>query len=326
MEVGKLLTSTLDLHKILKVIMQKVSHYIDAENWSLLLRDESSGDLVFEIVVGESAQALKGYRLPPGEGIAHRSVETGEPLFVMNVKDTPHFSESADRRTGFRTESLVCIPLRILGKVLGVIEIVNIRDMDRFQSDDLPFMRILADYAAIAIQNSKHFERIRNMSITDEYTGLYNARYLHETVEKLIEETQGEGSGFAIVFVDIDNFKKVVDRYGHLLGTQVLREIGQTMLSCLSEKDILIKYGGDEYVIIYPGLDKEAAIERTRTILEAMRGSVYLKSEQQPVTLTASFGIAAYPEDASSKKDIFILADNFMYDVKHSSKNDIGYR
>jgi diguanylate cyclase (GGDEF)-like protein len=324
LEVGKLFTSTLSLQEILELIMTKVSQLIEAQNWSLLLKDETSGELTFEIAVGIKREVIKGIRLAPGEGIAGHVAETGKPMFVSNVQDEPRFSRKIDSLTGFTTKSISCIPIQIHGKILGLIEIVNVEDMDGFKLKYLPILTILADYAAIAIENSQLFSRIQRMSITDEYTGLYNARYLHQVLEDLIQKPRGQEPTFAIVFVDIDNFKHVVDTQGHLLGTQALREIGQTFSSCLSEQDILVKYGGDEYVIILPDKNRQQATKLTEKILQTLRASCYLASESDSVKVTASFGIAMYPEDAQMKEDLVSLADKTMFTVKRSTKDGIG--
>lgn len=324
LEVGKLFTSTLSLQEILELIMTKVSQLIEAQNWSLLLKDQTSGELTFEIAVGIKREVIKGIRLAPGEGIAGHVAETGKPMFVSNVQDEPRFSRKIDSLTGFTTKSISCIPIQIHGKILGVIEIINVEDMDGFKLKYLPILTILADYAAIAIENSQLFSRIQRMSITDEYTGLYNARYLHQVLEDLIQKPRGQEPTFAIIFVDIDNFKHVVDTRGHLLGTQALREIGQTFSSCLSEQDILVKYGGDEYVIILPDKNRQQATKLTEKILQTLRASCYLASESDSVKVTASFGIAMYPEDAQMKEDLVSLADKTMFTVKRSTKDGIG--
>lgn len=323
-EIGKLFTSTLDLEKILELIMTKVSRLIEAQNWSLLLKNEKTGELTFGIVVGIKKGLIKGVRLEPGEGISGHVAETGVPLFLSNVENDPRFSQKADKLTGFITKSIICIPLKIRNKILGVIEIVNIKNMDVFETNYLPILTILADYSAIAIENSLLFKKIQQMNITDEYTGLYNARYLHQILEDYIENPSQRKALFAVVFVDIDNFKEVVDSHGHLLGTKVLKELGQTITSCLSEKDILIKYGGDEYIIILQDRNKDEAKSLTEKILSNIRATTYLQSESQPVNVTASFGIAIYPTDARTIKDLLILADKTMYRVKNTTKNAVA--
>lgn len=326
LEVGKLLTSTLDLEEILRLIVVKMSELIPAGPWSLLLKDPETGDLTFKIIVGVEEARVAGLRIGRGEGIAGHVAESGEGLFIEDVHRDPRFCRKVDDLTGFTTRSIVCVPLRTHGRVLGVIEVVNVRDVSRFRSEYLPGLTILADYAAIAIENSRFVARIRQMSITDEYTGLYNARHLHETLEDLLLGSGDPAETVAVVFVDIDEFKSVVDTYGHLLGSQVLKEVGETMASCLRPGDLLFKYGGDEFVIVLPGCGKQEALEAVRRILDRIRETSYLREEARPVKLTASFGVAVYPEDARHKKDLLLLADQAMYSVKTSTKNGVGVR
>lgn len=323
-EIGKLLTSTLNLQEILELIMRKGSELIEARNWSLLLKDQTTGELTFDVVVGIDKEAVEGVRMPPGVGIAGQVAQTGEALFIPDVRADPRFNKGIDLKTGFTTESIMCVPLNSHGKTLGVIEVINVADMTVFQAEELPILRILADYAAVAIHNSLQVARIQRMSITDEYTGLYNARYLHDLVDRLVEEASKRRSRFAVAFVDVDDFKDVVDRHGHLAGSQILREIGETMASCLSDDDILIKYGGDEYVIVMPGKSKMEARRTAEQILAEISKATYLRSEAQLVTVTASFGVAGFPDDATTKKDLLIAADNSMYRIKKSTKNGVG--
>ncbi len=322
-EVGKLLTSTLNLKEILELIMLKVSQLIRAQHWSLLLKHEESGELTFEIVVGIDKALFNGLCLLPSEGVASHVAETGGAVFIPDVNDSPLFNKRVDLQTGFITRSIICLPLIIRGKSLGVIEIVNVEDMKIFELEDFPILTILADYAAIAIENSRYIDKIKKMSITDEYTGLYNARYLHQVLDDFFIKPD-QKTPLAVVFVDIDNFKSIVDIYGHLLGTRLLKEIGETITNNLSEQDILIKYGGDEYVIILPGRSKTQAAKHCKNILRAIKESTYLKSEAEPAKITASFGVAAYPEDAAAKKELLISADNALSKIKNSTKNSVG--
>lgn len=324
LEVGKLLTSTLNLQEVLELIIVKISQLIEAQNWSLLLKDEKTGKLTFEIVIGVEKELIKGIQMDPGEGIAGYVAETGEPMVLPDVQNEPRFDRKVDELTGFTSKSIICIPLQTHGRILGVFEIVNVKNISYFESRYLPILTILADYAAIAIENSQYYDRIYQMSRTDEYTGLHNARYLHQILDKMILEASHSDRTFAVVFVDIDNFKSVVDTAGHLLGSQILKEIGQTISSCLFEQDILIKYGGDEYIIIFPDRGRQEVTALTEKILQTIRQTTYLASETHPVNITASFGIAMYPEDARTKKELLMLADDIMYTIKRTTKNSVG--
>ena len=323
-EVGKLLTSTLNLKEILQLIVLKVSQLIEADNWSLLLKDDETGQLTFEIVVGVDKHLMENIRLSPGEGIAGQVLQAGEPKILQNVEQDKNFFKKVDELTGFQTRSLICVPLKNQGQVLGVMEIINVKDITSFQERYMPTLMVLADFAAIAIQNSHYCQRIYQSSITDEYTGMYNARFLYQYLEDLTAGDPNHERRFAIIFVDIDNFKEIVDGYGHLMGSQVLREVGQTMSECIEENDVAIKYGGDEFVLIFLDVDLRLAIAKVEKILEKIRHTPYLSKEAVPVNLTASFGIAMYPDDAVTPKELLIKSDQIMYSVKKSTKNGYG--
>lgn len=324
LEVGKLLTSTVSLDRILELIMHRVSQLTEADNWSLLLIDQDTGELTFEVVVGLNEEKFRGLRLAPGKGVVGHVARTGEQVFITRALQDPRFDAQVDELTGFSTESIACIPLQIYGETLGVMEILNLKDMETFRAQELPVLSVLADYAAIAIANSRCFTRIERLTVTDEYTGLYNARYLHHVLDEFIRQAQQKGTSIAVVFADIDNFKKVVDTYGHLSGSRMLKEIGETIAGCLAERDVLVKYGGDEYVILLPDVTRQEAVERIKRVHRKIRESLYLTSEPTPVRTTVSLGIAMYPEDASTKKDLLIKADNAMYRIKRADKDGIG--
>ena len=159
---------------------------------------------------------------------------------------------------------------------------------------------------------------------TDPLTAIPNRRAFYDLAEMELNKARRYQSPLSVLYVDIDNFKSIVDKYGHLLGTRVLKEIGETISSNLSKEDILIKYGGDEYIIILPDRSKPQAVILSENILSAIRETTYLESEAEPARVTASIGIATYPEDAETKKELLILADNALFKVKSSRKNRVG--
>jgi diguanylate cyclase (GGDEF)-like protein len=324
LQIGKLLTSTLDLNEILSLIMNKISLIAKADNWSLLLLDEKQQELHFEVAVGIDKKLVEDIHIPLGKGIAGEVAKTGKPIYIDDAEDDPRIFREVDNRTGFVTRSIICFPLQTHGRILGVIEMVNLADPVAFIEKKLPLLAILADYAAIAIENSQYTAKIQSLSITDEYTGLYNARYMHQILPELLKDSQKKAKPLSLAFVDIDNFKSVVDLHGHLAGSQVLKEIGQVINRSLGKEDLLTKYGGDEFVIVMPGRDKKQARKLAETILKNIRDLHYLKEEKNPVQITASFGLATYPGDANSVKDLLLRADAAMYDIKRSTKNAVG--
>lgn len=167
-------------------------------------------------------------------------------------------------------------------------------------------------------------EKYRDLSIHDGLTGFYNTRYLYDAMETLIAESHGEDKKFSLVFMDIDNFKRVVDTHGHLNGSQALVEVAHTIDQCLEPPAYGVAYGGDEFVVVLPGLDHNQALEKARQIRSSMLETIYLPTVNDGVKLQASFGVATYPDDAADIKSILAKADQAMFRIKTEGKNAVG--
>jgi diguanylate cyclase (GGDEF)-like protein len=317
-EIGKAVTSTLNMEEILVTILKRLSELIKAKNWTLYLLDQQTGELRFEVVVGLDTGRLADVRIKLGEGIAGQAALTGEPIMVPEgVHGDPRFSRRVDELTGFTTRSLICLPLTIQQSVIGVLEVVNPEDPALFDESLMPVLSILADYVAIAIANARNYQEIEALSVTDDVTGFGNTRFLHQYLDGLLNR----GQAVSLVFLDLDNFKRVVDSHGHLLGSKMLKEVAVVIASCLGKDDRLVRYGGDEYVVILPGQDKKAAVAKTGEMQQALAGAVFLRSDGLQVKISASFGIASYPQDAGSQRELLQVADGCMYRSKLLGKN-----
>jgi diguanylate cyclase (GGDEF)-like protein len=167
-------------------------------------------------------------------------------------------------------------------------------------------------------------EEYRQMSIHDSLTGLYNTRYLYGAMEALMDQCRRDESVFSLIFMDIDNFKHVVDTHGHLNGSQALAEVARTLMTCIAEPAYGVAYGGDEFVVVLPGFDHEQALAKAQEIRSDMLATRYLPNVNDGVRLKASFGVATYPEDASDIKAILAKADNAMFRVKTEGKDAVG--
>ena len=323
-EVGKTLASTLDLQKILQTIMEKISDFLHPDTWSLLMLDEKTQELYFEIAIGGGANTLKDVRLKVGEGIAGWVVEHGEPVLVEDVKNDPRFSSKFDELTQINTQSVVCVPIKSRDRVLGVIELVNCLGKKSFKKEDIPILRNLADYAAIALENARYVQRIQELTITDDCTALYNARHLHFVLDAEIYRSTRYNYEFSVIFIDLDHFKQVNDTYGHLIGSKLLWMIGEIIKGHLRLIDYAFRYGGDEFVILLPQTPKENALMVVRRIKDLLNSKLFFTEENLNIKVTASFGLAAFPGDARTRKDILRMADEAMYVVKNSTRNSIA--
>src|SRR5882757_1871049 len=185
-DVARELTSSLELEEILSTIMNKMAQFFGPERWSLLMVDEVTGELYYAIAVGENAESLKGLRVPLGEGVAGWVASTGNPLIVPDVSLDPHWSAFAKKHPDLKIQSIACVPVRSGVKTLGVIQLLNSK-LDLLSEYSISFLRILCDYAAIAIQNARSVTLIHQLTITDDCTGLFNARHLYTMLDEQVE-------------------------------------------------------------------------------------------------------------------------------------------
>ena len=323
-EIGKALTSTLSRQDVLNVVMEKVSLLLHSKIWSLLLADEKSGEMTFEIAVSPAAEKLKGLRLKKGEGIAGWVAEHGEPLVIPDAKKDDRFSDQIDKATSYETRSVICVPLKSKNRTLGVIELINTDTKESFSESDLPILTTIADYVAIAIENALYFETINELIITDDLTSLYNSRHFSELIDYEIERAKRYNNKLSLVFFDIDYFKKVNDTHGHLVGSRILSEIGALVKKSTRRSNLAARYGGDEFVILLPSTDKAGAIKMANDLLDIIRNNKFKADDDTPINLTASFGVATYPTDADDKPELVRLADMAMYSVKESGRNGVA--
>ena len=270
------------------------------------------------------AHSLKSVRLKIGEGIAGWVAQHGEPLVVPDVTKDERFTSRIDEMTRWKTRSILCVPLASKDKVLGVIQLINV-DMSSFGSDQFMLLQALADYAAIAIDNARAVEKIQELTITDDCTGLYNARHLYNTIELgSLPLASASATSSASYSSTSTTSNSVNDKHGHLVGSRLLFEIGTTIKSRLRLIDYAFRYGGDEFVALLPQTSKQSALVVARRMGEILRTTHFHLGEGLDFNVRACVGVASFPDDASNAHDLIRQADEMMYTVKNTTRDGIA--
>ncbi len=322
-EFSKALASAYDMETLLSAVLERIKLLLPARNWSLLLLDPPTRELCFAVTVGVDLASVKSIRLRLGEGVAGVVAQTGQPIFIPDVDQDPRFSARVDSATGFGTRSIIAFPLVVRGEVIGVFEVINVEDEKFFREKYLPHLAILADYVAIAVDNVRNLQKLQALTFIDDVTGFYNTRYLIFSLDHLIPQIREQGGEFSVVFLDLDNFKAVVDGYGHLRGSKVLGAVARVIHSVLGHDDSLVRYGGDEFIILRPHCGKAQALELTRRLREKLNQTSFLTDEGLDIRVTASYGIATLPEDARDREELLLIADRAMFSSKGRGKDRI---
>lgn len=323
MEIARALASPSEIEEILQQIMYQVSRLLNPRAWSLLLRDEVTGELEFTVVISDVAEKLKGVRLPPGHGVAGWVAENGESLIIPDVRCDERFASEFDRKLSFTTRSIACVPVKSHDTVFGVIELINSIDCGIFDESDEQILTTIADFAGIAISNAKAVEKIKQLVITDDLTGLYNSRYFFEQIEYEVERSKRYLTPLSLVFFDLDHFKAVNDTYGHLTGSRLLSEVGAVVYENIRKTDKAARYGGDEFVIILPQTDKSGASKFALKLHSELRKRDFYSNNGNRLAVSGSFGVASFPEDAQSSSELISMADEAMYLVKESGRDGV---
>jgi two-component system cell cycle response regulator len=176
----------------------------------------------------------------------------------------------------------------------------------------------------LSLDLKKEHDRVLKLSVTDDVSGFKNTRYLHRYLDRVLGSPTARVEDLSLVFFDLDNFKCVVDEHGHLLGSKVLKEVAQAVHHGLDEDDRIVRYGGDEFVVILPRHGKTHAAEKVRRMKNILMSTSFLQKEGLDVHITASFGLATYPSDAHDKHELLAEADRGLFRSKAAGKNRIS--
>ncbi len=323
-EAVRSVNSLLEPDAVVAYVMERIKRLVRAEGWSLLLVDEATGELVFKEALGERSALLKEARIPPGKGIAGAVAQSGEAMIVNDVSACPQFNPEPDHLTKFKTRCVLAAPLKHQQRVLGVVEVVNKKGGENFTREDLDTVQLFLEPAAIALQNAFLFEQTKRLAMIDDLTQLANSRYLFDALAR--ETGMGRRYGFpvAVIFLDLDGFKQVNDRYGHLVGSRTLKVVADILRSVVRNVDIVARYGGDEFTLVLPNTSLEGAkrvAERARIAIEKFD---YASKLGVPFALSASFGVAVFPEHGNDPEALIHKADSAMYSVKETTKNAVA--
>ena len=176
-----------------------------------------------------------------------------------------------------------------------------------------------------SLELRQEHDRVMKLAVTDDVSGFHNTRYLHRYLDRVLENPSGKPPPVCLVFFDLDNFKHLVDRHGHLLGSKALKEVAQAVARVLDEDDRLVRYGGDEFIVILPRQSKDEALLKVERMKHVISSTPFLHKEGIGARLTASFGLAAFPEDARNKHELLTEADRCLFQSKTEGKDRITY-
>lgn len=312
-----------DPYRLYDAIAVEASSLVHAEKCSLMLPAGQRDVLRVRAVKGTDTQRLQYATVKAGDRIAGKVYESGEPLLIDGEKDILRHIVSL--RPGYRTASVLCLPLKLDSEVLGVLNLTDKLSGGSFTSGDLALLSLFAFHASLVLKLcscNKVSEEMRELSVTDFLTGLLNRRYFNVRIEEEYQRLLRGGEGFSLALLDIDNFKMFNDSEGHSAGDLMLKNIAAVLKMTIRAQDILVRYGGEEFAIIMPETSATEAFrvaERLRTAIRQIATSGWKKYPKKRVTV--SLGVTACCRPARSVEHFIDMADRALYTAKLSGKD-----
>ena len=276
-EFGKSLAKAKTVKEVLDVVIFQIGSIFEPVQWSLLLKDPKSSDMIFTVVAGANKEKLQGVRVPGGEGIVGHIMETGKPLIVEDVSKDIRLSNLIDKYAGFKTRSYMGTQLKSETKIFGVIELINKIRGDSFTPEELNRLTAISEYAAIAIERAYYDQSLQKMATTDLLTGLKNRLSLERVLSDREEMLKQYGPDVSLMIIDIDKFKRINEMRGRQAADGLLKHLAAILRKTFRRTDDIFRYEGDKFVVLLSATDREAATQtkwRIRRTFDALKGDI----------------------------------------------------
>lgn len=316
LEIAIAVNSAPSLDEILRVVIERVAEIIPHDRSGIALLDEESGLIEFQVL--ETSVALR-----PSEVVQRVPLDESTVLGWVMLHREVHLRRALDEHYPFKRLQLgeevpshIFAPLLGRDEALGVL-LIGSYDENAFTDADAALFSRYAKLTAIAIENLRHYLGARDHAIRDPLTRSYNRRYFREVLNRELARIERYGGSSSLLMVDIDHFKALNDQFGHLAGDRVLRNAVALFSSHLRESDLIFRYGGEEFALLLPATDAEAALRVAEKLRECLRENKILQASQnEAVTITASIGVASAPVDAQTFEGLVACADQALYKAK----------
>ena len=312
-ELTQDLGNSLSLQEALAFVGVRLKRLIPYETVVVYIRRDEK--LIPEYVSGENLRLFTSLEIPVGQGLSGWVAENNKPILNGNPSVEAGYLNDPTKYSTLR--AALAVPLNGVNGTLGVLALYR-AERDAFSKENLRILIAISSKVAFAIENALH-NRLLETSITTDYlTNLPNARALFLWLDHEVSRASRENTELAVVVCDLDGFKQVNDRFGHLAGNKVLRLVAHGLREHCDPKDYVARMGGDEFVMLVAG-GAETELERK---IEAMRDVARSAGEitPEPSTLSLSVGVAVYPHDGTDAEELLAEADRRMYKSKRTRR------
>ena len=307
-EISESVGKTLNVSETLALVAAKIKNLVPYDACAIFLIDPHNGKLSPHLTAGDSGSLLEDLTLEMGEGVSGWVAANNQVL--PNVSPAPDFLNRPELRDVFK--GCVSIPLSLDERVVGVISVYS-SSGDNYEDNHLRFLDTLARQAAAAVNNAIVYEETQEDAYTDALTGLPNLRYFRVFGEQELRRAARIDYPVTLLMMDLDSFKRANDQWGHKIGDRTLIEVSHVLRNQLRRSDTCIRYGGDEFVAILPGVAKDLSESSVVRIQQAVETHTILLEGGEALSVGISIGAATFPEDAGDLDSLLGRADQAMY-------------
>lgn len=314
-EIGKLIGSDLDPGILLSRIAELICQLIDAKACSVMLLDADRKRLLAKAAYGLRTERMHSLSFGVGEGVAGWVVQRGESALISDVEKDSRFVVLAANQTPIA--SMICVPLIARGERVGVVTATS-DQISAFDQDHLEIVRFISTTIALDIENV----RLHRVAVTDPLTGAYNREFLIQRLPQEIEAAIDRDRSLSVAMVDVDHFKSVNDQYGHGVGDVVLAEVARRLRSAIRTGDLLVRYGGEEFLAVLPKADAGRAWEVGERMRQRVCERAFDVGDGLALLLRISVGIAQW-RMGEPMPDLIERADVALYGAKERGRNRV---
>lgn len=319
-KISSTFSDKMDMAGTLKAIKKIIREVFPCNQFSLFLLDEETEVLTLSTHFGLTKNSFITERLSAQDVIFYKVLKTRRAVYLKNLvnKQTRFAPLPGTPAAG----AFLAIPLLADGaKPIGAIALHR-KMPNSFAKDEIELLRKIAGQAAQVIDRITQYQHHRELSLTDELTGIFNRRYFNQRYEREIQRAQRYERPLTLIMIDIDHFKTFNDNHGHLMGDRVLQGVANLLEHSIRKADLLARFGGEEFVILLPEIDKERGRKVAEKLRRAVERAEFPKEETQPLgKITISLGLASFPEDSSRAPDLLERADRALYTAKTLGRN-----
>lgn len=309
--VARQTTAVVDVDELLTVVCHLLLEWFTVDHVAVLLVEGEA--LRLRAHQGRLTSAFPmGAMLPAGAGVVGRALGSNQSVIENDV------SRVGDYISGFaETQAEICVPLIYFGEKLGVIALDSAQK-NAFDDEDKQPLESVADICAAAIQNANNFDRMKQLAYVDGLTGIHNRRFFEMRIMEELERAGRFQGRLSVIMADIDNFKKLNDEFGHLLGDEILRSVSSILKQQLRKMDMVCRYGGDEFAILVPETTGDNALRVAEKLRRQVESNDF-PGVPRPVTI--SIGVAEYPANGMTRDEVVSAADSALYSAKEAGRN-----